>query len=119
MLELPKQYVGELHRLIMAKTKNFALDLQRFMKIALEEMNKSVPEQRDDGKVSPKVGAVLVHPDGSHATAYRGELREGDHAEYTLLERKLHNKRLDDCILFTTLEPCVKRNPPSGDVPEE
>ena len=95
----------------MAKHR-LALDPQKFMKIALEEMKKSVPEKRDDGKVSPKVGAVLVHTDGTHETAYRGELREGDHAEYTLLERKLHNKRLDDCILFTTLEPCVKRNPP-------
>ncbi len=85
---------------------------QRFMKIAVEEMKKSVPEQRDDGKISPKVGAVLVHADGTHETAYRGELREGDHAEYTLLERKLHNKKLDNCILFTTLEPCVKRNLP-------
>jgi len=96
----------------MAKAKNVGFDPQKFMKIALEVMKKSVPEQRDDGKVSPKVGAVLVHADGTHETAYRGELREGDHAEYTLLERKLHNKRLDDCTLFTTLEPCVKRNLP-------
>ena len=96
----------------MAKSKKAVIDPQKFMKIALLEMKKSVPEKRGDGKISPKVGAVLVHADGKYDTAYRGELREGDHAEYTLLERKLHNKRLDDCILFTTLEPCVKRNPP-------
>ncbi len=94
----------------MAKPNSF--DPKRFMEIAIDQMRKSVVEQRDDGKISPKVGAVLVHPDGSYETAYRGELREGDHAEYTLLERKLHNKRLDDAVLFTTLEPCVMRNPP-------
>lgn len=96
----------------MAKIKKAVIDSKKFMKLALAEMNKSVPEKRDDGKISPKVGAVLVHADGKYDTAYRGELREGDHAEFTLLERKLHNKRLDDCVLFTTLEPCVKRNPP-------
>jgi len=89
-----------------------AFDPPKFMKIALEEMKKSVPEQRDDGKISPRVGAVLVFPDGSFETAYRGELREGDHAEFTLLDRKCLQKRLDDCILLSTLEPCVKRNPP-------
>jgi ATP-dependent DNA helicase RecG len=82
------------------------------MEIALDQMRKSVAEKRDDGKVSPKVGAVVVFPDGLYETAHRGELREGDHAEYTLLERKLDNKKLDDAVLFTTLEPCVKRNPP-------
>jgi ATP-dependent DNA helicase RecG len=58
------------------------------------------------------VGAVLVFPDGRVVQAHRGELREGDHAEFTLLERKLGHEKLDGCILFTTLEPCVERNPP-------
>jgi ATP-dependent DNA helicase RecG len=96
----------------MIKAKQTTFNPADFMKIAIEEMKKSVSENRDDGKISPKVGAVVVCSDGTYETAYRGELREGDHAEYTLLERKLHNKRLDDGILFTTLEPCVKRNPP-------
>jgi ATP-dependent DNA helicase RecG len=82
------------------------------MQMAIDVMNKSVNEPREDGKVPPKVGAVLLFPDGRIETAYRGELREGDHAEYTLLERKLHSENLEGCILYTTLEPCMERNPP-------
>jgi ATP-dependent DNA helicase RecG len=85
---------------------------KELMQLAIEVMNKSVNEPREDGKVPPKVGAVLLFPDGRIETAYRGELREGDHAEFTLLERKLVNENVEDCILYTTLEPCVERNPP-------
>lgn len=85
---------------------------KELMQKAIDVMNKSVNEPRPDGKVPPKVGAVLLFPDGSIETAFRGELREGDHAEFTLLERKLSNKNLEGCVLFTTLEPCVERNPP-------
>jgi ATP-dependent DNA helicase RecG len=84
----------------------------KLMQLAIDVMNKSVNEPREDGKVPPKVGAVLLFPDGRIETAYRGELREGDHAEFTLLERKLAKENLEDCILYTTLEPCVERNPP-------
>lgn len=85
---------------------------RRYMELAIAEMNKSKNEPRPDGKVPPKVGAVLVFPDGRVIQAHRGELREGDHAEFTLLERKLGHENLDGCVLFTTLEPCVERNPP-------
>lgn len=83
-----------------------------YMELAIEEMNKSLNEPRPDGKVPPKVGAILLFPDGKVERAHRGELRDGDHAEFTLLDRKLGDKKLDDCILFTTLEPCVERTPP-------
>ena len=86
-------------------------DPDRLMRLAIEEMHKSVPERRGDGKVPPLVGAVLWFPDGTIVTAHRGEFRDGDHAEYTLFERKLHNRRLDDAVLFTTLEPCLVRSP--------
>jgi ATP-dependent DNA helicase RecG len=82
------------------------------MQLAIDMMNKSVNEPREDGKVPPKVGVVLLFPDGRVETAFRGELREGDHAEYTLLERKLQSENLEGCILYTTLEPCMERNPP-------
>lgn len=77
------------------------------MEMAIEVMRHSVNEPRDDGAVPPKVGAVLWKPDGTIETAARGELRYGDHAEFTLLERKNRSNRLDGSILFATLEPCA------------
>lgn len=82
-------------------------DPRKMMELAVAVMKSSVAERRTDGKTSPLVGAVLVRPDGSVETAYRGELREGDHAEYTLLERKHRSARLDGSVLFATLEPCA------------
>jgi len=76
------------------------------MAMAVEVMNKSIQEPRSD-KVSPKVGALLIKPDGEIETAYRGELRQGDHAEFTLLERKNRSASLDGSVLFATLEPCA------------
>ena len=87
-------------------------DYCSYMDLAIKEMEKSLEEPRSDGKILPKVGAILLFPNDEVVGAYRGELREGDHAEFTLLERKLGHKRLDDSILFSTLEPCVRRNSP-------
>lgn len=83
------------------------------MERAIAVMQQSVAETRKDGKATPKVGAVLrftgdeTPPGGRIVDACRGELREGDHAEFTLLERKCRDRRLDDCVLFATLEPCA------------
>ena len=93
----------------MAKAKYTDREL---MQKTIEVMNKSINEPRPDGKVPPKVGALLLFPDGRIESAFRGELRDGDHAEFTLLERKLAHENLENCVLFTTLEPCVERNPP-------
>jgi len=71
----------------MAK-ENTRKDPKEYMRIAVDVMKKSI-EERKNNKPSPYVGAVLVFPDGSYDTAYRGELREGDHAEYTLLDKKI------------------------------
>ena len=89
----------------------------KYMEMAIDAMNNSIEEPRDDGKVSPKVGAVLIRPDGSTETASRGELRYGDHAEFTLLERKNRSAKLDGSVLFATLEPCApgaRRHPKLG-----
>ncbi len=97
----------------MSKPKSAkAFNARPYMELAIAEMNKSKNEPRPDGKVPPKVGAVLVFPDGKVIQAHRGELRDGDHAEYSLLERKLGHEKLEECVLFTTLEPCVERNAP-------
>jgi len=98
----------------MAKKKeNKRLDPKVYMRMAVDVMKKSISE-RNKKDPSPHVGAVLVFPDGTTETGYRGELREGDHAEYTVLDKKNRHRELSDCWLFATLEPCAKgaRNSP-------
>lgn len=75
-------------------------DKRKLMEKAIDVMLQSVSEPRSDGKDSPMVGAVLWKPDGFIETACRGELRYGDHAEYTLLERKNRHCKLDGAILI-------------------
>ncbi len=75
--------------------------------MAVAEMRKSVPERRMDGKESPRVGVVLRTPDGTVVRGHRSELRDGDHAEFTVLERKCRDWRLDGGLLFCTVEPCA------------
>jgi ATP-dependent DNA helicase RecG len=82
-------------------------DPRKMMEMAIDVMRQSVNEPRADGKASPLVGAVIYKPDGTVETACRGELRYGDHAEYTLLERKNRGNKLDGAVLFATLEPCA------------
>lgn len=99
----------------MAKQKNQSSrkDPKEYMKLAVQVMKKSIPERKKKNP-SPYVGAVLVFLDGTVETAHRGELREGDHAEYTLLDKKNRTKSLKGCWLFATLEPCAPgaRNAP-------
>jgi ATP-dependent DNA helicase RecG len=83
------------------------------MKRTIKESLKSIPEHTD--KADPLVGAIITTKEGEIlASAHRGELRIGEHCEYTLIERKLKDKNLGDCVLYVTLEPCVDevRKPP-------
>ncbi len=80
---------------------------QRFMKMAIEESKKSQDEH--DGRSHPKVGAVIVRNGKLLASAHRGEVELGDHAEYTAFERKLPSVDLTGATLYTTLEPCTSR----------
>ena len=84
---------------------------RKFMEIAVEDMLKSRAEHAN--KIDPLVGAVLVGKKGVELDrAHRGALREGDHAEYTLIERIHGDKDLEGASLYVTLEPCTSRNPP-------
>lgn len=79
---------------------------RELMELAVQLMDESIPEHTD--RADPKVGAVLATVEGRLVnTAYRGELRQGDHAEFTLLERKHRTDKLDGLIIYATLEPCA------------
>ncbi len=86
----------------MTKTK-----ARKYMEMAVKVMKSTKQEKRDDGKISPLVGVVLVSQSGEVYSAYRGELGKGEHAEYTLLMRKLENVDIAGSTLFVTLEPCA------------
>jgi len=87
--------------------QKYGSDYRQYMKLAVESMKSSISEARADKRTSPVVGAVLVTPNGDCVTACRGELSEGDHAEFTLLERKRLSADLQGSVLFVTLEPCA------------
>ncbi|MFK5883590.1 MAG: ATP-binding protein [Candidatus Izemoplasma sp.] len=78
-----------------------------YMDLAIETMLMTIPEPRLDGRPTPLVGAVIVFPNGKVDTAFRGELRNGDHAEYTLLDKKHREDDLSGSTLYATLEPCA------------
>ena len=68
------------------------------MKIAIEEHLKCTQ--------FPRVGAVIAKDGFILSTGFRGE-RDGIHAERVAIE-KLNPEELQDSIIYTTLEPCVK-----------
>jgi pyrimidine deaminase RibD-like protein len=86
-----------------------------YMQTAIEESSRCINEEVRDPlaplKVTPLVGAVLVRDGVQIASARRGEHQPGEHAEFTLLEKKLSGRKNAGAILFTTLEPCTKRGP--------
>jgi ATP-dependent DNA helicase RecG len=81
---------------------------RKFMELAINEMHKSRSEHTQ--KSDPMVGAVLVAVNGQQlGAAHRGDLRVGDHAEFTLIERYCSQTNLEGATLYVTLEPCIKR----------
>jgi pyrimidine deaminase RibD-like protein len=91
---------------------NFGGDAKRNRAHMVRAIELSKLSKSEAGKTAPKVGAVVVRGAEVLGEAYRGELGEGDHAEYTLLERKLTHISLEGATLFTTLEPCTTRHDP-------
>jgi len=80
-----------------------------FMEMAINEARKCKSE---DKRSNPMVGAVVVKDGKVLAKGYRGELSLGEHAEFTVLERKLKDEILTGVTVYTTLEPCTTRNHP-------
>jgi pyrimidine deaminase RibD-like protein len=87
-----------------------------FMSLAIEQSRCCVPEPGKPGDPPrPRVGAVLVREGIIEGRAFRGEIENGEHAEYTLLEKRLPGRIVANSVLYTTLEPCTKRG--EGKVP--
>lgn len=84
-------------------------DHSKFMRMAIEEALKSVPE--DDRPDRPKVGAVIVKNGVVLGKAHRGEILKA-HAEYVALDDKLADDLVAGATVYTTLEPCTTRNHP-------
>lgn len=80
-----------------------------FMRMAIDASRKCKSEP---GKTSPMVGAVVVKGGKVLATAYRGQMAPGQHAEYTALEQLLGDEVVAGSTVYTTLEPCTQRNHP-------
>jgi pyrimidine deaminase RibD-like protein len=86
---------------------------RQFCEIAVQLAKKSIAEEDDERH--PYVGAVIVKNRKILSTGYRGETGEGSHAEYCALKKlddDVDNIDLSGCTVYTTLEPCSKREPP-------
>lgn len=78
-------------------------------------MNRAIELSRlcvsEHGKKSPSVGAVFAKDGVVITEAYRGELRPGEHAEFTAIKKNSNESFLKGATVYTTLEPCTARGP--------
>lgn len=82
-------------------------------KAILKSIEEARHSKQEDARVHPFVGVSLVKNDEIIGSAHRGELGAGDHAEFTVLEKKFSSDSLAGCTVFATLEPCTTRNHPN------
>lgn len=61
----------------------------------------------EDGRIHPRVGAVILAGDVVLAEAYRNEDGEGGHAEQIAVEKCADPRELSGATVITTLEPCT------------
>jgi len=80
-----------------------------YMRMAIDASRKCTNENE---KPRPKVGAIVVKDGKVLAVSHRGELADGDHAEFTVMETNLAGDTLAGATVYTTLEPCISRKPP-------
>ena len=83
----------------------------REIELATRAVQEARQSQQEPGRTPLFVGAVASTGTELLGAAHRGELHLGEHAEFTLLERKLKTATLAAATIFTTLEPCTKRGP--------
>lgn len=82
------------------------LDNEKIMNVALNEAKKSLKTK------DVPVGAVIVYKNRIISKAHNNKNIKKcciNHAEINaiiLANKKLKNERLDDCVLYVTMEPC-------------
>jgi pyrimidine deaminase RibD-like protein len=81
-----------------------------WMRRAVDLAKNCQQEQR--ASPAPRVGVVAVLNGEVIGEAYRGQFNPGDHAEFCLIEKVMGGRSLAGATIFTTLEPCTKRNHP-------
>lgn len=90
-------------------------DERKFMEMAIEQARAQLKRyglEEVGERPDPKVGCVVVTESGLVEAGYRGELEPGEHAEFTVMEKKLPYEQLAGATVYTTLEPCTDRKPP-------
>lgn len=85
---------------------------QDYMMHAIDIANLSSSKDKGTEKFfgkdvpQPKIGAILVTNEKVFC-ACRSALKNGDHAEFTVMETLAEKEDLNEAILYTTLEPCT------------
>jgi pyrimidine deaminase RibD-like protein len=77
------------------------------MRMAVDLSKHSLAE--DDERIHPKVGAIIVHPNGEIiSTGFRGQRTRGNHAEQEALVG-IREDVVAGAVVYSTLEPCTSR----------